>query len=195
MNIISFNLSKIAFIFLILSIISGGESVSLLSCQFQKMLKENIFFKHFVTYILIFGLIMMEGGWELDNNVINSNFNWSNGNTLHSLVWSFFLYLIFLLSTKMKLIYNLLFFIILLFIYIINTYKNHLIEEKKLDKDFDKNNYYNYFLNVLTFCIVIILIIGNIEYYNYKKNEFKEKFNLIKYIFGINKCNNIKNKK
>lgn len=194
MNIISFNLSKIAFIFLILSIISGGESVSLLSCQFQKMLKENIFFKHFVTYILIFGLIMMEGGWELDNNVINSNFNWSNGNTLHSLVWSFFLYLIFLLSTKMKLIYNLLFFIILLFIYIINTYKNHLIEEKKLDKDFDKNNYYNYFLNVLTFCIVIILIIGNIEYYNYKRNEFKEKFDLIKYIFGINKCNNIKNK-
>ena len=73
-------------------------------------------------------------------------------------------------------------------IYIINTYKNHLITQKKLDKDFDKNNYYNYFLNILTFCMVIILIIGNIEYYNYKRNEFKEKFDLIKYIFGINKC-------
>ena len=39
MKIISANLSKIAFVFLILTIISGGESVTLLSCQFQKVLK------------------------------------------------------------------------------------------------------------------------------------------------------------
>ena len=121
MKIISANLSKIAFVFLILTIISGGESVTLLSCQFQKVLKKNFYFKHFITYILIFGLIMMEGGWELDNNITNSNFNWSNGNTLHSLVWSFILYVIFLLSTKMKFFYNIIFFIILLIIYINNN--------------------------------------------------------------------------
>ena len=101
----------------------------------------------------------MEGGWELDNNVTNSHFNWSNGNTLHSLVWSFVLYVIFLLSTKMTFFYNIIFFIILLFIYIINTYKNNLIEKEKLDKDFHKNNYYNYSLYFLTFCMIIILII------------------------------------
>ena len=192
MKIVSINLSKIAFVFLILTIISGGESVTLLSCQFQKVLKENLYFKHFITYILIFGLIMMEGGWELDNNVTNSNFNWSNGNTLHSLVWSFVLYIIFLLSTKMKFIYNIIFFIILLFIYIINTYKNNLIEKEILDKDFNKNNYYNYSLYFLTFCMILILIIGNIEYFLYKKFKFKEKFDIIKYIFGINKCKKIK---
>ena len=64
---------------------------------------------------------MMEGGWELDNNITNSNFNWSNGNTLHSLVWSFILYVIFLLSTKMKFFYNIIFFIILLIININNN--------------------------------------------------------------------------
>ena len=192
MNIVSINLSKIAFVFLILTIISGGESVTLLSCQFQKVLKENLYFKHFITYILIFGLIMMEGGWELDNNVTNSNFNWSNGNTLHSLVWSFVLYIIFLLSTKMKFFYNIIFFIILLFIYIINTYKNNLIEKEILDKEFDKNNYYNYSLYFLTFCMIIILIIGNVEYFIYKKFKFKEKFNIIKYIFGVNRCKKIK---
>ena len=193
MKIVSINLSKIAFVFLILTIISGGESVTLLSCQFQKVLKENLYFKHFITYILIFGLIMMEGGWELDNNVTNSNFNWSNGNTLHSLVWSFVLYIIFLLSTKMKFIYNIIFFIILLFIYIINTYKNNLIEKEILDKDFNKNNYYNYSLYFLTFCMILILIIGNIEYFIYKKFKLKEKFDIIKYIFGTNKCKKIKN--
>ena len=192
MKIISINLSKIAFIFLILTIISGGESVTLLSCQFQKILKENLYFKHFITYILIFGLIMMEGGWELDNNITNSNFNWSNGNTLHSLVWSFILYVIFLASTKMKFFYNIIFFIILLFIYIINTYKNNLIEKEILDKEFDKNNYNNYSLYFLTFCMIIILIIGNVEYFIYKKLKFKEKFNIIKYIFGVNRCKKIK---
>ena len=194
MKIVSINLSKIAFVFLILTIISGGESVTLLSCQFQKVLKENLYFKHFITYILIFGLIMMEGGWELDNNITNSNFNWSNGNTLHSLVWSFVLYIIFLASTKMKFIYNIIFFIILLFIYIINTYKNNLIEKEILDKEFDKNNYYNYSLYFLTFCMIIILIIGNVEYFIYKKNQYDNRFNIIKYVFGINKCKKIKNK-
>ena len=193
MKIESINLSKIAFVFLILTILSGGESVTLLSCQFQKVLKENLYFKHFITYILIFGLIMMEGGWELDNNVTNSNFNWSNGNTLHSLVWSFVLYIIFLLSTKMKFIYNIIFFITLLFIYIINTYKNNLIEKEILNEDFHKNNYYNYSLYFLTFCMILILIIGNIEYFIYKKSKFKEKFDIIKYIFGTNKCKKIKN--
>ena len=186
------DLSRVAFIFLLLTMISGGESVTLLSCQFQRMLKENLYFKHFITYILIFGLIMMEGGWEL-NNINNNKFNWYNGNTLDSLVWAFILYIVFLVSTKMHFTYNMIFFMILLFVYIINTYKNNLIEKKIIDEDNYQNIYINYFIYFLIFCTIIILIIGNIQYFIYKKMEYKEKFNLIIYILGKNKCKKIKN--
>lgn len=192
MNIVMIDLSRVAFIFLLLTMISGGESVTLLSCQFQRMLKENLYFKHFITYILIFGLIMMEGGWEF-NNINDNKFNWYNGNTLDSLVWAFILYIVFLASTKMNFTYNMIFFMILLFVYIINTYKNNLIEKKLIDEDFYQNNYINYFIYFLIFCTIIILIIGNIQYFIYKKMEYKEKFNLITYILGKNKCKKNKN--
>ena len=51
-NIDNIPLSKFAFIFLIIAIISGGEAISFLSCQVQYNLKNNIYFKHFMGLLL-----------------------------------------------------------------------------------------------------------------------------------------------
>lgn len=180
------DISKFAFIFLIFTILAGGESLNLLSCQMQKNLKNNLLLKHFIGYLLIFGMIMMEGGWEFNTDIVNNNTNWSNGNTLHSLGWAFILYLLLIISSKMKFHFSVTLVILIFSIYVINTYKNYLIFKKEID---DKRvKIYKNITDILLVLAISILIIGFFDYLIYKKKEYSKKFDLIKFFVGVTKC-------
>ena len=184
-----FDISKITFIFLVFTIIAGGESVNLLSCQMQYNLKNNIFFKHFIGLVLIFGLIMMEGGWEFNENITNNKFNWSNGNTLHTIGWAIILYILLILLSKMKFHFSLIMFMLILLIYILNTYKNNLKEKKTITEE--QELAYTKIINFFITMLILIFIYGFIDYFLYQKKEYKNSFNLYKFFLGVNKCKSL----
>ena len=100
-------IQKIAFIIICFIIISGNTVTHLLSCQTQKFLKDNVYIKHVIGFLLIFIFIMLEGGWSFDEELQNrESVNWTNGNTFDTLAFTFILYILFILMSKMKLISN-----------------------------------------------------------------------------------------
>lgn len=102
--------------------ISGKYSTHLLSCQTEMFLKDNIYVKHIIGFLLIFIFIMQHGGWSFYSELQNhEKVDWSNGNTFNTLIYAFGLYFIFIIIYKMKLIPNLLVLGLLLFMYILNS--------------------------------------------------------------------------
>ena len=104
-----FNPSVISFLFLKFAVIAGGYVTQVIPCQTQRILKHNIFSKHIIGFLLSFAFIMLEGGWGFNKELENSHpdNDWSNGNALESMIFAVILYVVFLLTAKMKLIPNL----------------------------------------------------------------------------------------
>ena len=108
-------ISQIAFIFLIFVVISSGYVSNILSCQMQNLLKYNLYARHVVGVIMVFVFIMLEGGWDFDKERESlASTDWSTGNTVNTLGYAFVIYILFLFSSKSRLIPNLIFFSILI---------------------------------------------------------------------------------
>lgn len=87
-------------------------------------LKDNIYVKHIIGFLLIFIFIIQHGGWSFYSELQNhEKVDWSNGNTL---IYAFGLYFIFIIISKMKLIPNLLVLGLLLLMYILNSQREFL---------------------------------------------------------------------
>ena len=180
-------IGKFVFIVLIFVVISAGYITDILSCQTQKWLKTSIIARHIVGVIMVFVFIMFEGGWDFDSERENAESNnWLSGNTLHTLVYSFMLYLIFFISSKSQLIPNVLFFFIILVIYIINTYREYIFVRKEIKEDTNE-----YILNVEYLLLLssgAILIYGFIEYIMYQMKQRGRSFDWLKFFIGVPVC-------
>lgn len=90
-------------------------------------LKDNIYVKHIIGFLLIFIFIIQHIGWSFYSELQNhEKVYWSNGNTFNTLIYEFGLYLIFIIISKMKLITNLLVLGLLLLMYILNSQREFL---------------------------------------------------------------------
>jgi hypothetical protein len=186
-------LSKFAFIFLIFVVISGGYLKNILSCQMQNFLENITLGKHILGIIMIFVFIMLEGGWSFnqEENDMADN-DWSSGNAFDSLIIGFLIYIIFIISSKSRLIYNITFFIIVFILYITNTQRSYYYV-RKLITDETNNTIINFEKWILGLSI-IILIIGFIDYIIYQKQTYKSKFSWYIFLSGVHECTKLKNK-
>jgi len=168
-------IQKIAFIIICFIIISGNTVTHLLSCQTQKFLKDNVYIKHVIGFLLIFIFIMLEGGWSFDEELQNrESVNWTNGNTFDTLAFTFILYILFIITSKMRLIPNMTLLFLLLLIYILNSQREFLYKRNVIHyKDNIRFNYYIYGLSIIT---LLIAIAGVYDYYNYQKIQYGDKF-------------------
>ena len=114
---------------------------------------------------------------------------------------SLIIYLLFLLFTKQSLIFGIFIIILLCIEYIIynyiSFYKNKLEKNGTTDKSKQENKNINDLIDLLKklsviilYIILVLLIIGSISYYIKQKNSYKNNFDIIKFIFGVNKCKN-----
>ena len=128
-KIVTARISRVSFIFVAFVIVAGGYTTQLLSCDTQRLLKNNIYVKHLVGFLLIFMFIMLEGGWDFFTDNLYTSTNWSDGNCLASFIQALVLYVIFVISSKMKIIYTIYFLDYYLY-YILLIHKEYILEIK-----------------------------------------------------------------
>jgi hypothetical protein len=174
----------IAILLLTLSLAGNYISQSL-GCQTQNLFTNNIYVKH----LLIFFVIYFSIDFTSKNNV--------NVNPMINIIRAFLIWILFHLYSRMDIIPTLVVLVLLIISYIINKYKEYyaskidgLPENEKNDNNELINNLNNYTI-IISILSVIITIIGFFLYYHQKKKDFKGKFSLIKFIFGIKKCKSI----
>lgn len=184
---ITSNISKISFIFVAFLVIAGGYTTQIFSCSLQRFLSTNMYGKHLIGIGLIFVFIMLEGGWDFDRERLKkAPVDWSNGNCIDSMVYAFGIYLILLLSSKMRLGWNTLLFVFLFILYFVNTQRLYYFNRNIINKE-DNENIVNIEKKVL-YILPIILLIGVLDYYNYKVNQLGKEFNLYLFFLGSPAC-------
>ena len=186
-------LSRFAFIFLIFVVISGGYLHSLLSCQMQHFLENISSGQHILGIILIFVFIMLEGGWsfnEEENNMAPNN--WASGNAIDTLILGIMIYTLFIISSKSRLVFNIVFYTIVFILYLINTQRSYYYARKIITDE--KNNKIILYEKIILGISLFILIYGFIDYIIYQKKSYKSKFSWYIFLKGVNKCKRISKK-
>ena len=184
------SISQVAFIFLIFVVISGGYVSNILSCQMQNMLKYNLYARHVIGVIMVFVFIMLEGGWDFDKQRENeASTDWSSGNTINTLIYAFLIYLLFLISSKSRLVPNLLFFSLVFVLYFVNTYRAYNHDRKEID--YKLNNEILNFEYILLVFAFIVLVYGFGDYVLYQKRLRGASFDWVKFMAGVTRCEHI----
>ena len=181
------NISKISFLFVAFLIIAGGYATQIFSCSTQRYLSNDIYGKHIIGFGLIFMFIMFEGGWNFDKEDRDKYpVDWSNGNCFDSFIYAGILYFIFLLSSKMRISWNVAFFSLLFILYITNTQRLYHYNRNQLTQETNKS-----ILDaekIVLYSLPFVLIIGVIDYFIYKKNQVGKDFQFYLFFLGNAKC-------
>ena len=208
----STSITKVAFLFITYVVIAGGVLTRGLPCQLQRELETNRYLQHFIGFLCIFIFIMMEGGWDFNNkgrkdetmNTNNENGNesnkpeeeidndFSNGNSIQTLFYSIAIYIVFILSSKMQLIPNLLFLAILFIAYLVTTQTNYWANRKLITPE--QVSYSETIQNGLIGSSLVVLVYGFVDYVMYQKRQRGNKFDIVKFIFGAPTCDYEKKK-
>ena len=148
----------------------GGNFVAqLFPCQVQKLFTENIYYKHFLAFfILFFAIILTSEKSEKITSVIFSK--------------TILLYALFIVLTRMDKNFFLIFFVLLCIKFIIvneiaNSQDNNVLKEK-----YDKIN------KGLNYALICTGIVGFILYYGEKRYEYGKRFNFSTFLLGKPVC-------
>jgi hypothetical protein len=179
--------SRFAFVFVIFSVISSGYITEVLSCQMRNFLHSSIYFRHVIGVLMIFVFIMLEGGWSFDTEEDEKAENsWSSGDTFGSIGMALLIYLMFIISSKSKLIPNLLFFLLLFILYIVNTQREYWHVRKTINDETNETLLKSEY--VISGLAAVVAIYGFINYIFYQKAEYKSNFSWEKFILGVRVC-------
>lgn len=208
----STSITKVAFLFITYVVIAGGVLTRGLPCQLQRELETNRYLQHFIGFLCIFIFIMMEGGWDFNNkgrkdetmNTNNENGNesnkpeeeiandFSNGNSIQTFFYSIAIYIVFIISSKMQLVPNLLFLAILFIAYLVTTQTNYWANRKLITPE--QVSYSETIQNGLIGSSLVVLVYGFVDYVMYQKRQRGNKFDIVKFIFGAPTCDYEKKK-
>jgi hypothetical protein len=179
--------SRMAFLFIIFSVVSSGYIAEILSCQMRFMFENSLVLRHVVGIIMIFVFIMLEGGWsfdtEEDEKAVTS---WESGNVIHTGVMSVVIYILFLLSSKSRFWPNILFFSLLMILYLLNTQRQYWVDRENITAD--QNDKILKTQYVITGFAGVSLVGGFVDYVLYQMKQYKSNFSWIQFLFGGHKC-------
>ena len=206
----------------------GSILFSLLNCELQRFILYNNTIKHLtiILSIFIFTFILnwyTPSSLVLSNKPINETYENINENKqydyiIESILYTIFIYILFILSSKQEKTFMYIFIILLsiiIILYIIylinidyykinqNDLKTFFIPKNKFNEILNSNKYnlnssfiHKLFIihNILSILYIILFICLLIGFYFYALKQQKEKknnFNWITFIFGITKCRNV----
>ena len=163
-------------ILLVILAVSGNFIAELMGCQVQKVLTENMIIKHMVLIFIIYFSL----GFTSNNNP----------NPTILLQNSFYIWVLFLMFSKMSIKFNIAIFGLIAIYHYIYTYINYY---KSIDPKLYKNeiNKLNNTLDHLIKIIIALLIIGFVLYFRQQKKDHIGDWSTPKFIFGVNKCKSL----
>ena len=182
-NLISTHSSKIGFLFISWMVVASGYVTQVLPCQTQQYFQEGMLGKHIVGWLICFLFIMLEGGWSFNMDEQNkADVDWASGNVIDTLIFGGGLYLAFLLTSKMKLMTNMILYILLFSVYLINTQRLYWEKREMITKERNDN-----MINMIKISIglsIFVFVYGFIDYFIYQKTNYGKKFSIFNFIFS-----------
>ena len=212
MNIQIINKGLLALFFLYFVMI-GGVISSLLNCSLQRFIKKSLVFKHILVFLSIF-IFTFILNWYTPYSLVIENMNNKNDTQKfkyinESLIYSIFIYILFIISSKQQEYFMYSFLILLtliisVFIYYLIEINSLKIDRYKLKNFFIKKEYLQeltekesnintlYILHNLKSSLYVLLFINLIlGVYFYALKQIKDKknnFNIMLFIFGTHSC-------
>ena len=171
-------------IFILILIIAAGFLTELFPCKLQRILKENIYLKHFFCYLtMIFFVVLTTPLKDQDIIVIIKK--------------SIALYILFLFFIKTNYIFFIAIMILTGILYLFMLKKYEIITKSGLEKDPNKKKIIDkhvdtiiYINNCLFIIIISLIIIGVVIYLGEKKYEYKNDFKYTTFLLGKSECRN-----
>jgi hypothetical protein len=164
-------------VFLLVLAVAGNFIAETLGCKTQKLLSENMYSKHFISLFILYFAI----------GFVNSD---SPQHPTTVIQIASVVYVLFLMFTKMNLVFTLIVFGLLAITYInstfINYYKSETPKETELITTLEslQNKYYT--------LIVGLILIGFSLYFRKQYGEYHKTWSTSKFLFGVNKCKSMK---
>ena len=174
-------------LFLMFLAISCNFLAQTLGCQTQELLTNNTWAKQLMTFFMVFGCVHFS---ESEVSHPGSKF-----------IKALFVYFFFLMFTKMGIIPTIIVFVLLIVLYVSQSYKKYYddVFKKKLKPNKQDSFEYaktkkhiNYIQKFLMGSVIVIILAGFALYFKEKKIEYKSDFSFHKFIFGVVKCKGMK---
>lgn len=147
---------------------------TLLNCDLQRLLHENVYIKHLFGLIAFYFLFTI-----LDPN--------SETSVLITFIKTLVVYILFMMVTKSKWYFSLTAISLLLTDQIL---KNHIAYLKKKDPSVDTSKYEKARF-ALEITMVIIIVIGYIHYFIVQRKDHPSDFSWLKFVFGTKQCKGV----
>ena len=171
-------------IFLLILALCSGFVAETINCKIQYHLTNNRYLKYLVVFFVIYFSITLTSKENVNPFVLLSN--------------ALFIWIFFVLFTRMTPIPTIIVLVCLLLVYFINNYRNYLkrldsgatSSSKKIDDKHRDDTLFN-IQKLLMVVLVAIILIGNISYLIKKRNQYGKDFNYLTYIFGVKKCKSL----
>ena len=189
-NLINTYASKIGFLFVSIMIIASGYVTQVLPCQTQLYLQDGMLGKHIIGWLICFLFIMLEGGWSfnMDEQKL-TDVDWSNGNAVDTLVFGAGLYIIFLLTSKMKFVPSIILYVLLFSVYLINTQRLYWTNRNIISST--QNDTMITVIKTNVTIALAVFVYGFVDYLIYQKNNYGNKFSILQFLLSGKKCTSL----
>ena len=169
-------------LFLLVLAISGNFIAETLNCKTQKLLSENMYAKHLISLFILFFSITLFNGEE----------------PLKIFIKTISIYILFLLFTRMNLMFTWIVFILLTVYYVVGLYLDYYVKEsekeseKESDKYLEKIKKLHKTKELITKMILIFILTGFTLYFQKQYKDHYKNWSTTKFIFGVRNCNSMK---
>ena len=161
-------------LFLLILAISGNYVAETFGCQTRRLLSNNQYAKHIMTFIILFFSIDFVSGVS---NKPASPFD--------NLKMTGIIYLLFILFTRMNLFFTVLAFLLLMGVYFVMSYHNYA---GKVGGTSEQEAMLGTVRRALTVLLVGTIALGAVQYFMNQRKEHRRGWNTLKYFFGSVKC-------
>ena len=152
--------------------IAGNFLAETLGCKTQLYL-ENMYVKHLLVLFMIYFTIDFTQGDNVSNPIINLK------NAI--IIW-----VLFHLFTHLDIVPTVSVLFLFMIIFFISNYLSYL--EKIKSNDQKLKDILVTAEKTLLVSVLFIIVVGFFYYYIEKRTEYKNRFNILKFIFGVKKC-------
>lgn len=221
MNVETLNQFMLSLFFIYLLLISTNINM-LLNCSIQRFLQKNIYVKHFILFVSIYLLTFILNWYTPESIVVNKEgFDFSKYTYLvQSLIYSFIIYITFVMTSKMDAFSFVVFICLLIFafsiylLYKVNlselglekvipsefilTHKSIIDNIKETNESIEVNQggirniviLYN-ILSLTYSSLPFVIVYGVYNYWKKQKRDHFKNFDIITFFVGVEKCKKI----